>query len=226
MRYNHMGIPTAEPMAGESYLPDYGFHCTDHESNPCGIQWMRYEPDCPLPEIVRTLPHVAFAVDDLEAALAGHEILIEPNCPSPGVRVAFVRIEGAPVEFMEFEESAEAQVREAEDRLKRAMLGSQVEELDRLLDPELDFTNHLGMVLGKEDDLEAHRSGIVEISALEISDRRIRILGDSAVVTVRVELSGSYQGTPASGTFRFTRVWARADDGEWRVVAGHSSVVA
>lgn len=226
MKYHHMGIPTAEPMAGESDLPDYGLHCTDHENNPCGIQWMRYEPDCPLPEIVQTLPHVAFEVEDLEAALAGHEILIEPNSPSPGVRVAFVRIGGVPVEFLEFADSDEARVREAEERLRQAMLGSQVEELDRLLAPDLVFTNHLGMELGKEDDLEAHRSGLVEISALETSDQRIRILGDAAVVTVRVELSGSYRGTPASGTFRFTRIWTRGIDGAWRVTAGHSSEVA
>jgi hypothetical protein len=62
---------------------------------------MRYEPDCPLPELVRTVPHVAFEVDDLAAALVGHEILIEPNSPSEGVLVAFVVCDGAPVEFLE-----------------------------------------------------------------------------------------------------------------------------
>ena len=64
---------------------------------------MRFEPDCPLPAIVQTVPHVAFEVDDLEQALAGHEILIEPNSPSSGVRVAFVLVNGAPVEFLEYE---------------------------------------------------------------------------------------------------------------------------
>lgn len=104
MKYHHTGIPTTEPMPGEAYLAAYKLYCSDHESNPCGIQWMRYEPDSPLPEIVKTVAHVAFEVDDLEAALAGHEILIEPNSPSPGVRVAFVLIAGAPVEFLQFED--------------------------------------------------------------------------------------------------------------------------
>jgi len=31
----------------------------------------------------------------------GHEVLIEPNSPSPGVMVAFVVCEGAPVELLE-----------------------------------------------------------------------------------------------------------------------------
>ena len=102
MKYHHIGIPTAEPKAGESYLKKYKLYCTDHESNPFGIQWMRFEPDCPLPLIVQTVPHVAFEVVDLERALEGHEILIEPNSPSSGVRVAFVLVGGAPVEFLEY----------------------------------------------------------------------------------------------------------------------------
>lgn len=102
MKYHHIGIPTEKPRPGETYLEKYKLYCTDHESNPFGIQWMRYEPDCPLPEIVKTVPHVAFEVEDLARALEGHEILIEPNSPSEGVFVAFVLRDGAPVEFLEF----------------------------------------------------------------------------------------------------------------------------
>jgi hypothetical protein len=101
-RYHHLGIPTATPREGEVYLERYKVYCTDHESNPFGIQWMRYEADCPLPEIVKTVPHIAFEVDDLQAALAGYEVLIQPNSPSEGVLVAFVLVDGAPVEFLQF----------------------------------------------------------------------------------------------------------------------------
>ena len=102
MRYHHIGIPTTVPHPGEAYLPEYKLYCTDHEGNPFGIQWMRYETDSPLPELVKTVPHVAFEVDDLSAALAGHEVLIKPNSPSEGVLVAFVVCDGAPVEFLQF----------------------------------------------------------------------------------------------------------------------------
>jgi hypothetical protein len=52
--------------------------------------------------IVRTIPHLAFAVDDLDEALKGRQVLIAPNVPSPGVRVAFILDDGAPVELLEF----------------------------------------------------------------------------------------------------------------------------
>ena len=103
MRYHHIGIPTDEPRPGEVYLEPLRIHVTDHASNPYGIQWMRYEPDCVLPDLVKALPHVAFQVDNLEAAIAGKDILIEPNSPSPGVMVAFILVDGAPVELLEIE---------------------------------------------------------------------------------------------------------------------------
>lgn len=104
MKFHHIGIPTTEPRPGETYLAHLKLHCTDHRVNPFGIQWMRYDEDCPLPVVVRNLTHVAFEVDDLDAALEGCEILIPPNSPTEGFRVAFVLSDGAPVEFLEFTE--------------------------------------------------------------------------------------------------------------------------
>jgi hypothetical protein len=102
LKYHHIGIPTSIPQEGETHLERYGVFCTDHERNPFGIQWMRYEAHCGLPALVKTVPHLAFEVDDLEAALAGQEVIIAPNSPSEGVTVAFIVCDGAPVEFLQF----------------------------------------------------------------------------------------------------------------------------
>lgn len=64
---------------------------------------MRFEAEAPVPELVRNVPHVAFEVDDLSAEIAGKEILIAPNSPSPGVTVAFIVENGAPVEFLQID---------------------------------------------------------------------------------------------------------------------------
>lgn len=101
-RYHHVGIPTARPVEGMARIEHLRIACTDHESNPFGIQWMLYDADCPLPPLVREVAHVAFEVDDLEAALAGKKVIIPPNSPSPGVIVAFIEEEGAPVELLQF----------------------------------------------------------------------------------------------------------------------------
>ena len=63
---------------------------------------MRFDEDAPYPDVVKSLPHVAFEVDDLARALEGKEILVEPNCPSLSVRAAMIIDDGAPIELLEF----------------------------------------------------------------------------------------------------------------------------
>ncbi len=102
-RYHHIGIPYTEPRAREHHVAHLGVHVSGFATSPFGIEWMRFEPHCDVPPIVRTVPHVAFSVDDLDEALKGREILIAPNAPSAGVRVAFILDDGAPVELLQFE---------------------------------------------------------------------------------------------------------------------------
>jgi hypothetical protein len=45
------------------------------ETSPCGIQWMRFEPDSPIHTLIKSVPHIAFEVDDLEAAIEGKRFL-------------------------------------------------------------------------------------------------------------------------------------------------------
>jgi hypothetical protein len=90
-------------FAGEIPLPHLKITVSDHQNNPFGIQWQRYWDDAPYPELVKTVPHVAFEVDDLAAALEGRHVIIEPNSPSDGVVVAFVEVNGAPVELMQID---------------------------------------------------------------------------------------------------------------------------
>lgn len=102
MKFHHIGIPTEDSFEGEIDLPHLKMTVSDHENNNFGIQWQRYWDNAPYPELVKKVPHVAFEVDDLEDALLGKEIIFEPNSPNEGLTVAFIKVDGAPVELMEF----------------------------------------------------------------------------------------------------------------------------
>lgn len=119
----------------------------------------------------------------------------------------------------------EAQIADAEDRLRTAMLASDVSSLEELLAPDLIFTDHLGHLLGKDDDLAAYRSGKLKVKELKSSEQQIRIVGEVAVVSARVQLVGTYDGRTANGDFRFTRVWARSPKNTWRVIAAHAGKI-
>ncbi|OMH29071.1 VOC family protein [Motiliproteus sp. MSK22-1] len=102
MKFNHVGIPVTGSFDGEIDLPHLKMTVSDHKNNLYGIQWQRYWDGAPYPELVKTVPHVAFEVDDLDAELAGKKVIIQPNSPSEGLRVAFIEVNGAPVELMEY----------------------------------------------------------------------------------------------------------------------------
>ena len=103
MKFNHIGIPTTDSFEGEIELPHLKMTVSDHKNNPFGIQWQRYHDGAPYPDVVKTVPHVAFEVDNLEEALKGMDVIIEPNSPTKGLTVAFIKMNGAPVELMEID---------------------------------------------------------------------------------------------------------------------------
>jgi len=120
----------------------------------------------------------------------------------------------------------EHQIIEAEEKLRLAMLHSDVKALDKMLSPRLIFTDHRGHLVGKEEDLAGHKSGALKLDSLSASEQQILLTGDVAIVSVKMQLSGSYNGTPTNGIFRFTRVWSQSGDGTWQIIAGHSGIVS
>jgi hypothetical protein len=119
----------------------------------------------------------------------------------------------------------QAQIIELEERLRQAMLHSDAVELDALIAPELLFTNHLGQIFSKQEDLDAHRSGKFKFSEITPSDRQIQLNHGFAVVSVLMHILGSYEGTPVEQNIRFTRVWAISTSGSIQIIAGHTSAI-
>ena len=101
--YHHIGIPTQIERENETYLKEFKMYVSGYETSPYGVEWMRFEPGCPLPDIVQKIPHVAFEVENLDDEIRDREIIIAPNSPSEGIKVAFIIDNGAPIELLEFE---------------------------------------------------------------------------------------------------------------------------
>ena len=113
----------------------------------------------------------------------------------------------------------------AEERLKTAMLGSDTKELDLLLSDELIFTNHLGQIMTKADDLNAHESGLLKIKSLDLSEKKMNISARYSIVSVKASICAEFNGEESETVLRFTRIWHKADNNSWQVAAAHSSAV-
>ncbi len=105
MKYHHLGIPTDQKLDDEIYLKHLKMYVSGYGKSPYGVEWVRYEQDADFPDIVKNLPHVAFEVDNLQEAIKGKNVIIQPNSPSPGVIVAFIEDNGAPIEFLQIDRS-------------------------------------------------------------------------------------------------------------------------
>jgi hypothetical protein len=103
MKYHHLGVPTTEKKPNEVYLEKYKFYVSGFDTSEFGIEWMRFEEDSPISEIIQKVPHLAFEVENLEEAIKGFELIGEISSPMEGIKVAMVLENGAPVEFLEFD---------------------------------------------------------------------------------------------------------------------------
>ncbi len=116
------------------------------------------------------------------------------------------------------------EITELENQLSTAMLNSDVATLDQLLADNLIFTNHLGQIMTKQDDLNAHQSGFVDIEAIQRTEQQIQQHDDIAVVSVLARIRGRFGQDHAEIPLRFTRVWRQSKENNCQVIAAHSSL--
>lgn len=118
----------------------------------------------------------------------------------------------------------EEKIEDLEDQLAQAMQNSNIAALETLLHCELRFVNHLGQMMGKDDDLRAHKAGLFKIHEIQLKQRNILVKESFVIVNASVEIDGSVNGIRAKNDFVFTRIWCKTT-ADWQVIAAHSSLV-
>ncbi|RYD71468.1 MAG: nuclear transport factor 2 family protein [Verrucomicrobiaceae bacterium] len=109
-----------------------------------------------------------------------------------------------------------------EDRLRQAVLSSNVYALEEMLADDLVFIDQSGRRLGKAEDIEVYRRGLVSVAKFDVLEQTIRSVGEVNVVHSLVEISGRALGTAFDGQFYYTRVWT-IQDGRWRVISAQAT---
>jgi hypothetical protein len=101
VEFHHVGIPAPAKREGMRYLEPTRSWLSSIDEHPYRVEWQFFQDDSPVHELIRTLPHVAYLVDNLEEAMGSHPVLAEPFDVWGEVRVSFIEVDGAPVEFVE-----------------------------------------------------------------------------------------------------------------------------
>ena len=103
-----------------------------------------------------------------------------------------------------------------------AHLHGDAKALDTLWDGDLVVSAPRMQVLTRADALAAARSGRMRFDRYETSDLRVRVYGDSAIVTGRLRRARRRDDRVVEDDWRFTKVYVRRG-ALWKVVAFHAS---
>jgi hypothetical protein len=102
-RFDHIGLISNQPHEGEQFVEATRAWITSPRAHPLHVEWIRFEPDSPVSGSIRTEPHVAFRVDDIQAAMIGQNVILEPLVVGDGFcTISFVDIDGAIIEYMQY----------------------------------------------------------------------------------------------------------------------------
>ncbi len=119
----------------------------------------------------------------------------------------------------------ESIIQALESRLQNAMLNSNVDELNELLADDLIFTNHVGHLMTKWDDLNMHKFGILKIKKIELANLNIKLLNGVALVNTEARISGIFNNQTSENKFRFSRIWSKNPNDMWQVIMAHSTLI-
>jgi ketosteroid isomerase-like protein len=111
----------------------------------------------------------------------------------------------------------------AEEELTRAMRDNDADGIARSLSDDWAVISARGGVgEGKSIFPEGIKSGFLKHTAYEVSEPRVRLYGDVALVTTKVHNAGTFGGKPFDAMERQTDVWLWKD-GTWKCVLTHEA---
>jgi ketosteroid isomerase-like protein len=112
---------------------------------------------------------------------------------------------------------ARQQIVALEEQWRTATIAGDAATMDKLLSEDYVGISWTGQVNTKAMQLDRVRTRTVQVSRMDLSDIKVKILGPVAVVTCRAEVDSTNDGNETSGEFRYTRVYQRLPSGVWKI---------
>jgi ketosteroid isomerase-like protein len=112
-----------------------------------------------------------------------------------------------------------------EDAWRQAALSSNTAAMEKLLADDYLAITASGTLQTKDQALASLRAGKTHFTTLELSDRKVRFYGTTAVVTSLAEVQATTGDEQLSGSYRYTRVYVRDAQGAWKIVSFEASKI-
>jgi ketosteroid isomerase-like protein len=112
--------------------------------------------------------------------------------------------------------NAKREIEALEEQWRSAQLTGDVATIDRLMSADFIGITMTGEANTKAQQLDRYRNNKLLITKIDLSDRKIKLVGPVAIVTSLVQVEGTNEGTSLQGTYRYTRVYQRMAPGVWQ----------
>lgn len=99
-KLHHFGVPTQIEREGESYSADMRLFLTDPMKSKNKIEFLRFEKESQMPEILKSHAHVAYEIDDFASEMAGKKVIMEITKLSDQMSIAFIEEDGIAIELI------------------------------------------------------------------------------------------------------------------------------
>ena len=143
-------------------------------------------------------------------------MIVSADHPIGGARPTDVSLNG--------ETNVERDIKRLEEARNQAVLDGDVATLDRMTSDDYTFITLRGELRTKSDILKGFASGSFHYDSRQVSDLKVRVYRDSAIVTGRSVQKGIENGKDYSGDYRFTRVYVK-ENGHWSTVALQTTLI-
>ena len=152
----------------------------------------------------------------LRMAVVAAVIVSVVSCSGSGVGTSVATISSGPAS-----DKADQTITRLEHDWVTAIVNKDTVTLDRLIAADFSGTTD-DQIYSKDDAIEDVKTGTHE--SLDLDNIRVRLFGDTAVVTMGQTEKSRHGDSDFSGHYLFTDVWAKRN-GQWVAVASHGSRV-
>ena len=115
-------------------------------------------------------------------------------------------------------QSDEEQVKKLETDRAAAAVKGDVAILEKQTADDYTFINLYGQMSDKSQMVNNFKTGRTKLTADEVSDMKVRVYGNTAVITGKADVAGTMAGKDTKAQVMFTRVYVKKG-GQWQSVA-------
>ena len=121
--------------------------------------------------------------------------------------------------------SVEEQIKKIERDRAAAVVKGDVAAIEAQTSDDYTLINANGQLSDKAKTMNDIKTGVIKLTANEVSDLRVRVYGDTAVVTGKSSAKGTIGGRELTAPVMFTRVYVKKG-GKWQSVAFQQTPIA